>query len=144
MVARIDRLLELGGEVPPSSKNLFFKKEQQDSAASRVPPTIASSPTHMKIIENYFDLDSVFEASAFPNYPTFSEPQHRLYSFCDDPKSILKGCTSVVAIPAQNEELYIGDCLTALARQSGDRRYGVLLLLNNCPDRRSHVIPNLF
>jgi hypothetical protein len=89
-----------------------------------LPPTIASSPTHMKIIENYFDLDSVFEASAFPNQTIFSELQHRHCSSCDDPKSIFKGCTSVVAIPAQNEELYIADCLTALARQSGDRRYG--------------------
>ena len=97
----------------------------------------------MRITENYFNLDSLFTAPAFASHIIYPHQPHRPSSSSDDPASIFKGCISLIAIPARNEESYIADCLKALARQSGPRRYGVVLLLNNCTDQTSAVIRGL-
>ena len=42
--------------------------------------------------------------------------------------------SAVVAIPANNEEDEIGDCLASLGRQSDSRDVGVVVFANNCTD----------
>jgi glycosyltransferase involved in cell wall biosynthesis len=55
----------------------------------------------------------------------------------------LRSCDVIVAIPVQNEEHFIANCLLALARQSVAYRHRVILLLNNCTDDTSTIIRNL-
>jgi hypothetical protein len=55
----------------------------------------------------------------------------------------LRSSDVIVAIPIQNEEHFIANCLLALARQSVAYRHGVVLLLNNCTDDTSTIIRNL-
>jgi glycosyltransferase involved in cell wall biosynthesis len=50
--------------------------------------------------------------------------------------------TTVVIVPARNEELRIADCLGALAAQSVDGT-AVVLVANNCDDRTVHIAREL-
>jgi hypothetical protein len=45
-----------------------------------------------------------------------------------------------VAIPARNEEKRIAACLEALADQSTDERFAVVVLANNCTDRTVRIV----
>lgn len=47
---------------------------------------------------------------------------------------------AVVAIPAKNEEEFVGLCLASLAEQSIQGPYAVVLLLNNCEDATLDVV----
>ena len=55
----------------------------------------------------------------------------------------LRSSDVIVAIPVQNEEHFIENCVLALARQPAAYRHGVVLLLNNCTDDTSTIIRNL-
>ena len=55
----------------------------------------------------------------------------------------LRSSDVIVAIPVQNEEHFIENCVLALARQPAAYRHGVVLLLNNCTDDTSTIIRSL-
>jgi len=97
----------------------------------------------MKLIEDDANIDPILKEPTVAGYITFRRLECRIYSSCDDPENIFKGCYSIIAIPVQNEELYIANCLIALARQSCRVPYGVVLLLNNCTDSTSAVVRSL-
>src|ERR1700730_16189437 len=96
----------------------------------------------MKLIEDDANIDPILKEPTVAGYITYRHLECRIYSSCDDPENIFKRCYSIIAIPAQNEELYIANCLIALAGQSCRVPYGVLLL-NNCTDNTSAVVRRL-
>jgi hypothetical protein len=55
----------------------------------------------------------------------------------------IKSCSAIVAVPVQNEDQYIADCLSALVSQLASCSYGVVLLLNNCTDDTLIVVQKL-
>lgn len=97
----------------------------------------------MKLIENYPNLYSRFRKPASTSHAVFSQHTCRIYSSRNDPEKVFKRSSSIIAIPAQNEELYIANCLIALARQTCRYDYGVVLLLNNCTDQTLAVVRRL-
>ena len=55
----------------------------------------------------------------------------------------LRSSDVIVAIPVQNEEHFIANCVLALACQPVACRHGIVLLLNNCTDNTSTIVRNL-
>ena len=98
----------------------------------------------MKLIEDYFNLDSRFTKPASTSHLVPCQYECRIYSSHKDLEQVFKRSSAIIAIPAQNEELYIAKCLIALARQTCRHEYGVVLLLNNCADRTLAVVSSLF
>src|SRR5579863_5050994 len=94
----------------------------------------------MKLIENYPNSNTRFGKPASTSHVVFSEHSCRIYSSQNDPEKVFKRCCSIIAIPAQDEESYIANCLIALARQTCRYNYGVVLLLNNCTDQTLAVV----
>ena len=97
----------------------------------------------MKLIEDCANLDSHFGKPASTRHIVLSQHKCRIYSSHDDPKNVFKRRSPIIAIPAQNEELYIANCLIALAQQTSRYNYEVVLLLNNCTDQTLAVVRSL-
>jgi hypothetical protein len=99
----------------------------------------------MKLIEDedYPQLDRRLITSASTSNAVPPEHECRIYSSHNDPKQVFKRSSAIIAIPAQNEELFIAKCLLALARQTCRYEFGVVLLLNNCTDQTLAVVRSL-
>ena len=94
----------------------------------------------MKIFETQVTTDLHSYGPTPSSSKVFRHNKLRIDSYWEDLAETFRRCSSIVAIPVQNEESYIAKCLIALAQQSGGGRYGIVLLLNNCTDRTLAVV----
>ena len=94
----------------------------------------------MKIFESQVTTDLHSYGPTPSSSKVFHHNKLRIDSYWDYLAETFRRCSSIVAIPVQNEESYIAKCLIALARQSGGGHYGIVLLLNNCTDRTLAVV----